>query len=460
MRVNISSLRICLRKPCVAAEPLPSHIQPRLSTFDTAMVVFSLVVGIGIFRAPAIVAAAAGSTSLFFAAWVLAGFISLVGALTFAEIGSRYPRAGGYYRVVADCYHPTLAFMLNWAQTLLQGAGAAGVAFIGAEYLMPVILPPQWRTTHASLVLACATMLILLTLNYRGIKPGARAQNLLSVLKIAMIIGLAALALMLAPRAPTAALQSAPPAALRLASALIPCFYAYGGYQLTMNLGADMKDARRRFPLAIAAGMFSVVALYLLLNFSYERVLGIGGIADSKLVAAALSRATFGRYGEVLISVAVFLSAAGFVNATIIQMPRSFYAMAQDGVLPSAFLRVNPHTEVQEVGLLFFGATMLVPAFLLGSFDKLLHYVIFTDMLTLATVASTLFVLRRRHTGDGGFAMWGYPWLPAFYMICLLGVGARVFSLEPGLAAAGILVLLTGWPLFRLGHRLFGGRRR
>jgi basic amino acid/polyamine antiporter, APA family len=181
----------------VAAERDSGTIRARLSTFDTAMVVFSLVVGIGIFRAPAIVADAAGSTSLFFTAWIAGGFISLIGALTFAEIGSRYPRAGGYYRVVADCYDPTLAFMLNWSQTLMQGAGAAGVAFIGADYLMPVVLPPPWRTPHAPLVLACATMLILLILNYRGVKPGARVQNLLSMLKIAMIVGLAVLALLL-----------------------------------------------------------------------------------------------------------------------------------------------------------------------------------------------------------------------------------------------------------------------
>jgi APA family basic amino acid/polyamine antiporter len=442
----------------MAAEQEHTIIRPRLSTFDTAMVVFSLVVGIGIFRTPAIVASAAGGTSLFFAAWIAAGFVSLIGALTFAEIGARYPRAGGYYRVVADCYNPTLAFMLNWSQTLMQGAGAAGVAFIGADYLMPVLLPPQFRTGHASLVLACATMLILLILNYRGVKPGARAQNLLSILKIAMIVGLAAAALLLAPRAPVTGATAATPTGLRLASALIPCFYAYGGYQLTMNLGADLKDARRRFPLAITAGMLTVVGLYLLLNFAYQRVLGINGIAESKLVAAALSRATFGSSGEVLVSIAVFLSAAGFVNATIIQMPRSFYAMAQDGVLPRAFLRVNPHTQTQEVGLLFFGATMLVPAFLLGSFEKLLNYVMFTDTISLAVVASTLFVLRHRRVGDGGFSVLGYPVLPGFYMACLLVVAARVFSLEPRLAVTGIAIMLTGWPLFRLGRTLFGGR--
>jgi basic amino acid/polyamine antiporter, APA family len=440
----------------VAGEQDEGLIRPRLSTFDTAMVVFSLVVGIGIFRTPANVAGAAGSTSLFFAAWIAGGLISLIGALTFAEIGSRYPRAGGYYRVVAECYHPTLAFMLNWAQTLMQGAGAAGVAFIGADYLMPVLLPPQWRTPPASLTLACATMLILLTFNYCGVKPGARIQNLLSLLKIAMMVGLAALALLLAPRVHAVQPVAAAPSGMRLVSALIPCFYAYGGYQLTINLGADLKDARRRFPLAITAGMVTVVGLYLWLNFAYERVLGIGGIADTKLAAAALSRATFGPAGEALISVAVFLSAAGFVNATIMQMPRSFYAMAQDGVLPRAFLRVNARTEVQPVGLLFFGATMLLPAFMLGSFEKLLNYVIFTDTATLAVVASTLFVLRHRRAGEGGFSMIGYPLLPAFYILCLLAVGGRVFTLEPRLALAGIVILFTGWPLFRLGRGLFG----
>jgi basic amino acid/polyamine antiporter, APA family len=427
-----------------------------LSTLDISMIVFSLVVGIGIFRTPATVAAAAGDSSIFFGAWIAGGLISLVGALTFAEIGSRFPQAGGYYRVVADCYGPTPAFMLNWAQTLMQGAGAAGVAFIGADYLASVILPPEWRTPRTSLGMACATMLVLLALNYRGIKPGARAQNALSAVKVLMMLGLAAFPLAFAPssHAPQAVAEG--PSSLRLISALIPCFYAYGGYQMTMNLGADLKDARRRFPLAIAGGMLLVVGLYLLLNVAYQRTLGTVGVAHSKLVAAALARATFGPAGETLISVAVFLSAAGFVNATILQMPRTYYAMAEDGVLPRAFQRINPNTQVQEVGLLFFGLTMLLPAFVLGSFEKLLYYIIFTDTLSIAVVASTLFVLRGRRTGEGGYSMLGYPWLPALYVACLLAVCARTCVLEPHLALAGAVILLTGWPLFRLGHRLFG----
>ena len=439
-----------------------NRIVARLSAFDTSMVVFSLVVGIGIFRTPARVAGAAGTTTLFFTAWIVGGLIALVGALTFAEIGARYSRAGGYYRVVAECYHPALAFMLNWCQTLMQGAGAAGVAFIGVDYLAPLVLPPEWQGPHASLTMACALMLVLLTLNYLGIRSGARTQNLLSLLKIAMMIGLGGCALLFAhaaptplPAAPTAPL---PPAGVRLLAALVPCFYAYGGYQLTMNLSADIKDAGRRLPLAIVAGMLAVVGLYLLLNLAYQQVLGTANLPRETLVAASLARATFGQWGHSVVSVAIFLSAAGFVNATILQMPRTFYAMAEDGVLPPVFRRVNPHTQVQDVGLVAFGLTMLIPAFFLDSFDKLLSYVIFTDCLTLATVASTLFVLRRRGVPSRGFVMPGYPWLPALYFLCLVAASLQVLVTEPRLALAGTLLFLTGAPLFWLGRGVSGPR--
>ena len=435
-----------------------TEIEAKLGTFDTAMVVVSLVVGIGIFRTPAIVARETGTDGLFLVAWGIGGLVSLVGALTFAEIGSNHPRAGGYYRVVADCYHPALAFMLNWAQTLMQGAGAAGVAFIGAEYLVGLLLPQERRGGSTVFLVALGLMLVLLLVNALGIRVGSRTQNVLSMLKIAMIVGLAAAALALAPKAAGAVTAARAPAipAAGLAAALIPVFYAYGGYHMTMNLGADVKDARRRFPLAVSAGMLTVVSLYLVINIAYVRTLGVQGVAASKLVAAALARASLGSAGEAVVSALIFLSAAGFVNATVLQMPRTFHAMAEDGVLPAVFRRVEPRTQVSMAGLLLFGATMLVPAFLLGSFEKLLNYVIFTDMLTLVVVSSTLFVLRKRGAGagDATFRIPGPPVLPALYILVLAAVAAHVASAEPRLALAGTAILLTGWPLFLAGRRL------
>jgi len=175
-------------------------------------------------------------------------------------------------------------------------------------------------------------------------------------------------------------------------------------------------------------------------------------------VAAALARAAFGPAGEAVVSLAIFLSAAGFVNATILQLPRSYYAMAEDGALPRAFLRVNPATQVQETGLLFLGATMLLPAFLLGSFEKLLSYVMFSDSLMLVVVASTVFVLRAR--GAGGpeaFQAPGPPVLPAVFLLCLLGVAVFVALTETRIALAGAGILLAGWPLFHLARRVSRG---
>ena len=439
----------------MAAEP--ERIEPRLGAFDAAMVVVSLVIGIGIFRTPALVAQAAGTSGRFFAAWAGCGLVSLFGALTYAEIGSRLPRTGGYYRVVAEAYHPLLAFMLNWAQAVMQGAGAAGVAFIGAEYLLPLVAPGVARSPSAALPLALTLMGILLVLNYLGIRTGSHTQNVLSLLKIAMILalGLAPFVLGHAPPPPSA-LLGAPPAG-GMAAAAVACFYAYGGYQMAMNLGGDVRRARRNLPLAICGGMAIVVALYLLINAAYHAALGVGGIAQSRLVAAALARATLGASGEAVVSLLIFLSAAGFVNATIIQMPRSYYAMAEDGGLPGVFLRVNARTQVQEAGLGFFAATMLIPALWLGSFEKLLSYVMFTDSLSLAVLASTLFVLRRRGTGSEAPDLFRVPLgpvLPAIFMACLLAVCVRVLLTETRLAVAGVAVMLIGWPLFVLARKV------
>jgi len=276
-----------------------------------------------------------------------------------------------------------------------------------------------------------------------------------------MIVGLALAAFLLA--APATATETAPAAsaaagaAAGFASAVVAVFYTYGGYQNAMNLGDDVRDAPRNLPRAVTGGMLVVLALYLLLNLAYERVLGFDGVAAAPLVAAALARAAFGTAGETVVSLAIFLSAAGFVNATILQMPRSYYAMAEDGALPAAFLRVDSRTQVQRTGLAFFGLTMLGPAFLLGSFEQLLSYVMFSDALALATVASTIFVLRRRRVGGPGFRMPAYPVLPALFALCLLGVAARVAVTEPRLALAGLAILLAGAPLFTLARRASGG---
>ena len=163
-------------------------IQPKLKQFDLTMIVVSLVIGVGIFRTPALVAEKSGNELIFFAVWIFGGIISICGALTFAEIGARLPAAGGYYKIFSYAYHPAFAFMLNWSQVIINAGSSAGVAIIGAEYITPVLFPEAADPGLIIKIIAVSIITLLFAINYAGIKMGARTQNVLSVLKIVMIL--------------------------------------------------------------------------------------------------------------------------------------------------------------------------------------------------------------------------------------------------------------------------------
>jgi APA family basic amino acid/polyamine antiporter len=432
-----------------------SALKPKLNTFDTSMIVVSLVIGIGIFRTPALVATHTGSVLLFFTAWILGGVISLMGALTFAEIGSRYPQPGGFYKVVAEFYHPSVAFMLNYTSvTIVNGVGGAAVGMIGAEYLVNVLFPPEARTPFATQCTAAGLTMFLLGINYLGIKTGAWAQNLLTVLKIVMVVSLIAAALAFgnagASSAPVGSSDSSLLFALGIG--LISVFYTYGGYQQTINFGADVRNPSRSMPRAIFIGIAIIVGIYILINACYVYVLGMQGVASSKLVAGELARVVLGDSGQTVISVAIFLSSMGFLNVTLMTIPRAYYAMAADGTLPRCFMRVNARTQAQEFTLLFFGAIIVLSIFLLGTFERLMNYVMLFDSINIAIVASTVFVLRARRIGESGATYTAplYPVLPALFIIMLLAITVNVVLSQPGSVWVGLLFLLGGYPLFKV----------
>jgi APA family basic amino acid/polyamine antiporter len=435
-------------------------IKAKLTTFDATMIVVSLIIGIGIFRTPAMVAAAAKTPTLFYAAWVLGGLISFIGALTFAEIGGRFAKPGGYYKVVAENYSSGLAFMLNWTNVvILNGAGAAAVALIGAEYLTPIVFPGAAPTAATVQVTAVILILALLVINYLGIKTGAWAQNVLSILKVGMI-GVLAAAAFLSKKVPEgpAALPLDKPWFFALGVAFIYVFYAYGGYQNTINFGADVHDARKNVPRAIFFGILIVLACYLTINVAYVKTLGVPGIAAAKLVAAETARVTLGETGKLVVSLAIFLSAMGFLNVTLMQIPRVYYSMAEDRTLPAAFHKVNPKTQTQEFGLLFLGAIILVSIFLLKTFENIVNYVMFLDTITLAIVSSSVFFLRRKAKAAGesyaGYRVPLYPVLPAIFVVFMLAIAGNVLATQTREALYGADFFAVGFPVFLLMRRV------
>jgi len=437
-------------------------IQSKLNRFDLTMLVVSFVIGVGIFKTPSIIAEKAGTPFIFYASWLVGGFISVCGALTFAEIGSRLPAAGGYYRVFSYCYHPSFAFMFNWALVITNAGSAVAVALVGAEYIKPVIIPVEWQDRISISNIAFVILTVLFSLNYAGIKMGSRVQNVLSTLKIIMIL-LLCLAVFgnkghINPA--TVIHQSPGDAFAALGFCLISVFFTCGGYQNTINLGADIKNPQRNIPLAILEGMFIIVTLYLLINIAYVQVLGFDNMKGKPLLASELAKNFFGEAGFKVTSVIVFTSVLGFLNASFISNPRIYYAMAEDKILPGIFKNVNGKTQTQEFGLSFFFGIILLSLFLLNGFERIINYVGFIDNMALAFAAVTIFILRRRmkNVEYSGYKMRAYPVFPILFIIVLVCVCISISISDKMSVLAGVGIFLGGYPLFLLLRLVSGAK--
>jgi APA family basic amino acid/polyamine antiporter len=389
-----------------------------------------------------------------FAAWLVGAVISLFGALTFAEIGSRYPVAGGFYKIFSHCYHPAFAFMVNWMTVISNAGSTAIVAIIGAEYINPILFPNMDHDL-AIKVTTIGAILILYALNMAGIKMSARTLNVLMIVKIILILAMIGAIFLPAPTA-----RIVPPT-IELSGGewlgafwlcFVPVFFTYGGYQQTMNFGSDVPNANRTMPRGIFFGIAIILVLYLLLNFSYYKVLGFEGLQSSDALVSDMAASLLGSHAATILAIIMFFSVMAYVNASIMSNPRVYYAMAEEKVLPPIFKKVNERTQVQEFGTTFFVAFMIITLFITSSFTKVLNYVMFFDSIALVSAASAVFVLRYRAKKEGDrqdvYKMKFYPWMPALFVITYALVNLSILVANPFASLMGALLFASGWPLY------------
>ena len=253
----------------------------KLNLFSLTMIVIGFVIGMGIFRTAATSAKDAISPSVYFSAWAIGGLVALCGALTYAEIGSRYPVTGGYYKVFAKAYHPSIAFAINCIILVSNAASVSGVALIGSGYLLK-LFPGAWTDIDKALV-SSAAIIIFYIVNLKGLKTSSTAQNILMMIKITMVIVLIS-ALFFPDKyaVDDAAKAVAAPAqdftwldwVKSLGVSLIAVSFTYGGYQQTINLGNDVHQPSKNIPRGIFIGILIVIGLYMLVNLSYFTVVG------------------------------------------------------------------------------------------------------------------------------------------------------------------------------------------
>lgn len=306
--------------------------QPVIGPKAAIALIMGVVIGAGIFKAPALVAGLTGSAPLMFAAWALGGLMSIVGALCYAELSTAFPHAGGDYHFLRRAYGPSVSFLFAWARfTVIATGSLALLGFVFGDYLHQLIplgsAGPAWY--------AAAAIVVLTWLNMRSVSAGTVAQAWLTAVEIAgllLIVG-AALTLVAGPAPAPPQPQLAPSLtgpATSFGLAMVFVLLTYGGWNEAAYLGAELRDIRRNMVRSLVLALLAVTGLYMLVTWAYWQGLGMAGMARSEAIAADLLGAAFGRPGAAIISLIIAVAALTSINATIIVGARSSYAAGRD----------------------------------------------------------------------------------------------------------------------------------
>jgi APA family basic amino acid/polyamine antiporter len=434
----------------------------RLGLFDASMVVIGGIIGGGIFLNPSIVAQRIPNARGVILTWIVGGAIALAGALCFAELGGRRPRAGGGYVYLRDAFGRLPAFLYGWTFLFIINAGGiAAIAVTFARYAAELIGLPSGSVAY----MAVAAIVVLTAVNYLGVQVGAAVQNLFTVLKLAALGLLIVAGFSRMPESSSLMSGYGASAAVpvrTLGVALIPVLFSYGGWAHANNLGGEVKDGSRTLPRAIMLWMAGVIVTYLLANAAYLRALGVAGLAHSSAPASEVVHRAIGQAGSTLIGLGIVASTFGFVGVAIMTAPRILQMMAADGLMLPAVAALHPHYHTPHRALVVQG-TWAVVLTLSGTYGQLLDYTVFGDWIFFGLIAATLFRYRARdrsssglvQDGDDARASYRVPWYPVlpglFVLVCAYVVVSSIAS-NPANAGVGAGLIGLGVPVF-LWHR-------
>ena len=426
-----------------------------LTVTDGVFLMVGMVIGVGIFKAPSIVAGNTSSTWEFMSAWLLGGAVSLCGALVYAELASRHPDTGGEYSFLSHGAGKGLAFLFAWSRlTVIQTGAIAAVAFVFGDYASEIVRLGE----RSSAWWAAIAVIAMTVLNFAGTLQSKTLQKIMEILLIAGLLFLA-LAGLFAGGAPKPAAAAASGGSFGLA--MIFVLLTYGGWNEAAYLAGEVRDARRNMLRILVIGILSVTALYLLVNLGYLAALGLAGMKESKAVAADVMRLVAGDRGAVLLAIIVCVSALTTINAAIFTGARTNYAFGRDfpvfrflgnwrerGSTPANALLIQAAITLALVAA---GAT--TP----DGFSAMVAYTSPVFWLFIYLTGATLFSFREKDRDQPQVRM---PWYPhvaiAFSLMCLYMLYSSidyvrnpVFGPKFGnLVLAGLLVMLAGIPLY------------
>lgn len=434
----------------------PSSLARVLSLRDLVAIVLGTVIGSGVFIIPGTVLREVGaSVGVALTVWAIGGVLSLLGAFTYGELGAMQPEAGGLYVYIRDAFGPLPAFLYGWSLFFVIGSGSAATLAVASTLYLGKLVPLNGLATH---IVPLVVIAVCALLNVRGTRQSAAVTTWMTVTKIVAIAAMT-IGLFIVGRAPGAVIPAAPPPMTGLAVfsaaglAMIATLWAYEGWQYVTFSAGEAKDPQRTFPRGIVIGTAGVVALYLLANIAYIRVLGGTGVAHSDRVAADAVGAAFGETAGRAIAIVAEIAVLSALNSVILTAPRVFYAMARDGVFFRRLAEVHPRFGTPAFAILTSAAwAMLLAA--TGTYEQLLTYVIFSGWIFYGLGALAVFWYRRHRPGVARpFRVPGYPVTPALFVLSAFALVINTMFGQPLRAAIGLGIVLLGAPAFYMWRR-------
>ena len=434
------------------------------------MIVVGSVVGSGIFLTTGGMAALIPSASLLLAAWALGGVLAITGGLTYAEMGAMYPRSGGVYVFLREAYGGLPAFLYGWASLVVVISGSMAAVAVGfAEYLsyfVPVLstshvllaVPMPWGdfTVSAGQLVAAASLAVLGAVNYVGVRTGNMVNVVLTVAKVAGLSAIPILAIVAGTASPSYTPVVPPDVARPVASfgvAMIAVLWTYESWYYVTYAAGEIRDPQRNVPRALVIGVLLLMGIYLAVNVAYLHALTIDEMKGVTRIAEKAASALMGAGGAAFIAATVVISTFGCNAAGLLGGSRVLFAMALDGVFLPAASRVHPRYRTPHVAVVALTVWSIVLA-LSGTYEQLFTYVMFSSILFSVAAGLALFQLRRtRPEHPRPYRAWGYPVIPAIFVLGSAAFVLNTLLERPIESIAGLGLLLVGVPVYQLSRR-------
>lgn len=437
------------------AQPKARLLQILGVAFGVAVIVGNTI-SVGILRTPGEVAARLPNAWIFLAVWILGGLYALLGATQLAELGAMIPRSGGQYVFVRRGLGEYPGFIVGWSDWISTSGTAAFVAMIFAEYtaqLLPGLAP------HQSLV-ALGLVGLFTAILWQGAKTGDLTQQITSLIKALGLFALALACLIFAKKSGSAPVKPMPtgfPLFTAIVIALQAVIYTYDGWNGFTYFSGESKDPGREIPRATILGVWSVIAVYLLLNLAFLRVIPIGQMAGDPFVAGSAAREVFGMAGDVVIRLIVVVGILSALNATLLMASRVPVAMAEDGLISAVATGVSASGAPR---LTLVASSIVAAAFILtGTFNQVLALLAFFFVTNYALSFTSLFVLRRREPDlPRPYRVPGFPVTTGIALTGAIAFLVAGFIGDRANSVRSFVLLLLSYPLY-LGFRWLSRRK-